>query len=97
MNVKPSSLSMLLFPFVFNKPSHVARCAQCNSSFPLTSPGLCLLSLLSLKSLFLFSRHHQGGNFFPVLSGFLFLLFPPVPGVMSCLPVCFWGVYLLVL
>lgn len=99
MNVALSPLSMLLFPFVFNKPSHLARCAQCYSSFSLTSPGLCLLSLLSFKSLFLFSQHHPGGNFFPVPSGLLFLcsFVPSCSCVMSCLPMCFWGVCLLVL
>lgn len=98
MNVKPSSLS-ILFPFVFKRPAHVARCIQYYSSFSLASPGLCLLSFLSLKSLFLFSHCHPGRDFFPVLSGFFFLCsFCSLLFLCnSCLPVCFWGVYLLML
>lgn len=99
MNVKPSSLSMLLFPFVLKKPAHMARCTQCYSSFFLTSPGLCVLSLLSLKSLLLFSHCHLGEISFLYYLGFCsFVPFVPFCScVMSCLPVCFWGVYLLVL
>lgn len=102
MNVKTLfSVNASLSFLSSKKPSHVARCVP--TATLLTSPGFCLLSLLSLKSLFLFSHHHPGRNFSPVLSGFfvpLFLLFPPVPScscVMSCLLVCFWTVYILVL
>lgn len=59
------------FPFLLSSVSQTSPRGkvQCYSSVSQTSLGLCLLSLVSLKSLFLFSHHLPGGDFFPLLAG----------------------------